>query len=81
LSREDIIEEVKHFTTFEELRKHDWNIKTKIMEQEQVKSGEQRRNKNGIWIFRHLYEEGLRAEFKKNNDGTLKFIKCIDEKK
>ena len=83
MDRKDILKEVKHFTTQQELRKHHW---TKFLGEtekgaERVEPGKCLDTNINIWTFRHLYEEGLLATFKENDDGTLTFRNWKDETK
>ena len=81
MSGEEILEDVKTYTTIEEIQKNNW-----IKDFGQREKGVQVVNPNecldtkvNIWIFRHLYEEGLWAKFKENEDGSWTFISCRDE--
>ena len=78
MDRKDILEEVKHFTTPQELREHHWTKSIGMGRPKRTEPGECLDTDINIWTFRHLYEKGLTATFEENDDGTYKFINCRD---
>jgi hypothetical protein len=82
MDRKDILEEVKHFTTRQELHDHKWEMVFRYdgKESKAVKQGECLDSNKDFYVFQHIYEKGLRAEFKRNDDGTFVFINSKGDK-
>ncbi len=82
MDRKDILEEVKHFTTRQELHDHKWEMVYRHNGKgiERVKPGECLDSNKNFYVFQHIYEKGLRVEFKEKDDGTFIFVNNEDEK-
>ncbi len=81
MDRDGILEEVKQFTTLQEIREHHWIKRIGMRRPKHTESGKCLDANIDIWTFRHLYEKGLTATFEENDDKTLTFINCKDETK